>query len=443
MAASSDTAGGGTAAIPLSRIAVASFIGTAIEFYDFYIYGTAAALIFSGAFFPQLSDAAALLASLSTFAVAFLSRPIGSVLFGHWGDRIGRKSMLIASLLLMGLSTFAIGLLPGYAAIGIAAPLLLVSLRFLQGIGLGGEWGGAALLAAEHAPPGKRGFYALFPQLGAPAGFILANLLFLLLDVTVSNEAFASWGWRIPFLLSIALVGIGLYVRVRIAETPVFEQAMQNKQQAKVPFVDLLSGQWRELLLGSGIMVIQYALFYTATTYLLAYGSDVGIARSTMLALTLVGMVALAVCVFISGRLSDRIGRRRTLLVFTAVAVPWGLVIFPLMDSGSVFAAALAVTMSLAIMGLTYGPMGAFLPELFHTRYRYSGAAFSYSLGGILGGALPPLIATQLQTTALGSFAVGLLIAGLALVSLLCVGVVAETADRALLGSDQPSASTG
>ncbi|MGH3586673.1 MAG: MFS transporter, partial [Pseudonocardia sp.] len=309
MATSSDQDTSGTAPVPLSRIAVASFIGTAIEFYDFYIYGTAAALVFSDAFFPELSDAAALLASLSTFAVAFLSRPIGSVLFGHWGDRIGRKSMLIASLLLMGLSTFAIGLLPGYAAIGIGAPLLLVSLRFLQGIGLGGEWGGAALLATEHAPPGKRGLYALFPQLGAPAGFILANVLFLLLDVTLSDEAFASWGWRIPFLASIVLVAVGMYVRVRISETPVFEQAMKAKQQSKIPFVDLMTGQWRELLLGAGIMVIQYALFYTATTYMLAYGTDVGIDRSTMLGLTLVGMVALAACVFVSGRLSDRIGR--------------------------------------------------------------------------------------------------------------------------------------
>lgn len=420
--------------MPLSRIAVASFIGTAIEFYDFYIYGTAAALVLSDAFFPELSDTAGLLASLSTFAVAFVSRPIGSVLFGHWGDRIGRKSMLIASLLLMGLATFAIGLLPAYAAIGVAAPALLVTLRFLQGVGLGGEWGGAALLAAEHAPPGKRGLYALFPQLGAPAGFIPANLLFLLLSSTLSDEAFASWGWRIPFLVSVILVGIGLYVRVRIAETPIFQQAMQRRQKAKVPFASLVTGQWKELLLGAGVMVIQYALFYTATTYLLAYGTDeVGIPRGTMLAITLVGMAVLALCVVFSGTLSDRIGRRRTLLVFTGTAVAWGLAIFPLMDSGIVLLVAVAVIVSLSLMGLTYGPMGAFLPELFDTRYRYSGAAFSYSLGGVLGGAVPPLIATQLQTTALGSFAVGLFISGLALVSLLCVVVVAETRHRAML----------
>jgi metabolite-proton symporter len=423
--------------MPLSRIAVASFIGTAIEFYDFYIYGTAAALVFGDAFFPDLSDTAALLASLSTFAVAFLSRPIGSVIFGHWGDRIGRKSMLIASLLLMGLSTFAIGLLPGYAAIGIAAPALLVSLRFLQGIGLGGEWGGAALLAAEHAPPGKRGLYTLFPQLGAPAGFILANLLFLLMDAVLTEEAFAAWGWRVPFLLSVVLVAVGLYVRVRISETPVFEKAMEHKQTAKVPFLSLLANQWRELLLGSGIMVIQYALFYTATTYLLAYGTDqLGFSRATMLTLTLVGMVALAGCVFLSGRLSDRIGRRRTVLTFTAAAVPWALAIFPLMDSGTLVGAALAVMVSLAFMGLTFGPMGALLPELFHTRYRYSGAAFAYSLGGILGGAVPPLIATQLQATALGSFAVGLLLTGLAVISLLCVIAVAETSDRSMVDLD-------
>jgi len=421
--------------VPLSRIAVASFIGTAIEFYDFYIYGTAAALVLSDAFFPQLSDTAALLAALSTFAVAFVSRPIGAVLFGHWGDRIGRKSVLIASLLLMGVSTFAIGLLPGYAAIGVAAPALLAAFRFLQGIGLGGEWGGAALLATEHAPPGKRGLYALFPQLGAPAGFILANLLFLLLGAALSEEDFLAWGWRIPFLASIVLFLVGLYVRVRIAETPVFERAMREHERAKVPFAGLVARQWRELLLGSGIMVIQYALFYTATTYLLSYGTEqAGLSRPTMLATTLVGMVALALCVVVSGTLSDRIGRRRTLLVFTAGAVAWAFAIFPLMDTGSVVGATLAVTVSLAFMGLTYGPMGAFLPELFATRYRYSGAAFSYSLGGILGGAVPPLIAVPLQATALGSFAVGLFIAALALISLLCVVGAAETKDRSLSG---------
>jgi metabolite-proton symporter len=407
-----------------TRVAVASLVGTAIEFYDFYIYGTAAALVLNTAFFPEMDATAGTLAAFSTFAVAFLSRPLGSALFGHWGDRIGRKSMLVASLLLMGLSTVAIGLLPGYAAIGVAAPILLVLLRFSQGIGLGGEWGGAALLATEHAPPGKRGLYAMFPQLGPAVGFIAANGFFLVLGATLSDEQFGSWGWRLPFVASLLLVLIGLYVRVRIAETPVFRQAMDQRRIAKVPFAGLMRHQWRRVLLGAGAMTIAYTLFYTATTYCLSYGTaTLGLPRTTMLALTMVGVVFMAAGTAVSAIVSDRTGRRRVLLAGTAGAVVWGLVMFPLMETRSVALVGVALAVALALMGLIFGPMGAYLPELFHTEYRYSGASVAYSLGGVLGGAVPPLVATVLQ----GGFAVGVYVSAMALISALCLLALPET----------------
>ncbi|GAA0913432.1 MFS transporter [Nonomuraea longicatena] len=412
-----------------TRVAVASLVGTAIEFYDFYIYGTAAALVLNTAFFPEMDATAGTLAAFSTFAVAFLSRPLGSALFGHWGDRIGRKSMLVASLLLMGLSTVAIGLLPGYAAIGVAAPILLVLLRFSQGIGLGGEWGGAALLATEHAPPGKRGLYAMFPQLGPAVGFIAANGFFLVLGVTLSEEQFRSWGWRLPFVASLLLVLIGLYVRVRIAETPVFRQAMDQRRIAKVPFAGLMRHQWRRVLLGAGAMTIAYTLFYTATVYCLSYGTaTLGLPRTTMLALTMVGVVFMAAGTAVSAIVSDRAGRKRTLLAGTAGAVVWGLVMFPLMETRSVVLVGVALTVALALMGLIFGPMGAYLPELFHTEYRYSGASVAYSLGGVLGGAVPPLVATVLQ----GGFAVGVYVSAMAVLSALCLLVLPETATESL-----------
>ncbi|MEV4284311.1 MFS transporter [Nonomuraea bangladeshensis] len=422
-----------TAAPSRSRIAVASLAGTAIEFYDFYIYGTAAALVLNTAFFPEMDRVAGTLASFSTFAVAFVSRPLGSAVFGHWGDRIGRKSMLVVSLLVMGLSTVLIGLLPGYAAIGMAAPVLLVLLRFTQGIGLGGEWGGAALLATEHAPPGKRGLYAMFPQLGPSVGFLAANGLFLVLGEALSEEQFDGWGWRLPFVASLLLVIVGLYVRLKISETPVFKAAMDERRIARVPFVGLMRHQWRRVLLGAGAMTVAYTLFYTATTYCLSYGTGtLEIPRTTMLGLTMVGVLFMAAGTVASSIVSDRLGRRRTLLAGCGLAIAWGLVMFPLMETRSVVLVGVALAGALGLMGLVFGPMGAYLPELFRTEYRYSGASVAYSLGGVLGGAVPPLVATGMQAGGLGATAVGAYVSAMALLSLLCLLALPETGDRTL-----------
>lgn len=414
------------------RVAIASCIGTTIEFYDFYAYGIAAALVLNKAFFPELDETAGTLAAFSTYAVAFAARPIGSIILGHWGDRVGRKSVLIVSLLIMGLSTVAIGLLPGYSTLGIAAAAILVVLRFIQGVGLGGEWGGAALIAVEHAPEGKRGFYGLFPQLGPSIGFILANGVFLAARLNMDAATFASWGWRVPFIASIVLVIVGLWIRVQIAETPVFAEAAEREALARVPFLDLMRLEWKNLLLGAGIMMAQYTLFYTATTYCLSYGTKVlKIEQTTMLTITMIAVLALAAGTVVSSPLSDRVGRRRVLLACSALGIVWGFAMFPLMNTGSYVLIWLALAGALLIMGLTYGPMAAFLPELFPTRLRYSGAGLAYSLGGILGGSLPPLVATWLQAQ-WGSTAVGGYVAAVALISTLCVLGTPETSRRDL-----------
>ncbi|MEV0601480.1 MFS transporter [Streptomyces sp. NPDC050315] len=416
----------------LRRVAVASFIGTAIEFYDFYIYGTAAALVLNQAFFPTLDPVNATLASFSTYAVAFAARPLGSIVFGHFGDRVGRKSVLVVSLLLMGLSTAFVGLLPGYATLGIWAPLLLILLRFVQGIGLGGEWGGAALLAVEHAPKKRRGLYAAFPQLGPSVGFFAATGIFWLLSASLDDGDFRSWGWRIPFLLSFLLVAVGLFVRLKISETPVFAKVMDAQEASKVPTLDVIRGHWRELLLGSGGMIIAYGLFYTATTYCLAYATGtLGVSRNTMLALSLVACLFLAAGTWLAATRSDGAGRRKLILAGCGLAVVWGLVLFPLLDTESPVLMAVALGGALFCMGVVYGPMGAYLPELFGTKVRYSGASLAYNLGGVLGGAVAPLIATRLQS-AFGSSSVGWYVSAMAVVSLLCVLVLPETKEREL-----------
>ncbi|WP_237536323.1 MFS transporter [Streptomyces sp. SID5785] len=416
----------------LRRVAVASFIGTAIEFYDFYVYGTAAALVLNDAFFPNLSSLNATLASFSTYAVAFAARPIGSLVFGHFGDRIGRKSVLVASLLLMGLSTACVGLLPGYSTLGVWAPLLLVLLRFLQGVGLGGEWGGAALLAVEHAPRGRRGLFAAFPQLGPSVGFFAATGIFWVLSETLSDDAFRSWGWRVPFLLSFLLVAVGLFVRLKISETPVFAKVMEDQEASRAPALEVFRRHPKEILLGAGGMVVAYGLFYTATTYCLAYGTKtLGVPRGTMLAVSLVACLFLAAGTWLAATRSDAGGRRRMVLVGSALAVVWGLALFPLMDTEQPVLIALALGGALFCMGVVYGPMGAYLPELFGVRVRYSGASFAYNLGGVLGGAVAPLVATRLQS-AFGSSSVGWYVSAMAVVSLLCVLALPETREREL-----------
>ncbi|GAB3562749.1 MFS transporter [Spelaeicoccus albus] len=415
------------------RIAVASFAGTTIEFFDYYAYGLAAALVLNKAFFPDLSPAAGTLAAFATFGVAFVARPVGAALFGHWGDRIGRKKILVVSLLMMGLATFAVGLLPSFATIGLWAPILLVVLRIIQGIGLGGEWGGAALIATEHAPEGKRGLYAMFPQLGPAIGFILANLTFLACRVSMSDHAFNTIGWRIPFLVSFVLVLVGLYVRLKIAETPIFKEATANHEIVRAPLVELVKNQWKALLLGAGGMIIQYTLFYTATTFCLAYATTtLGVKQSTMLVIVMLAVVMLGVATVFSSILSDRIGRKRVLLISCGLAVVWGLATFPLLDTGNYVLMWLALAGCLALMGLGFGPMGAFLPELFETRYRYTGASLSYSLGGVFGGALPPLIATELSAN-FSSWTIGAMISVLALISLVCILGLPETKSSSML----------
>ncbi|WP_422646889.1 MFS transporter [Actinoalloteichus caeruleus] len=422
---------------PAARLAAASFVGTALEFFDFYAYGLAAALVLDQVFFPALDPVAGTLASFSTFAVAFLARPLGAVLFGHLGDRLGRRNTLVASLVVMGAATLAIGLLPGYTELGVVAPALLVLLRFVQGLGVGGEWGGAALLATEHAPPGRRGRYALFTQLGPPAGFLLANSAFLVLDGVLAPSAFVTWGWRVPFLVSAVLVLVGLYVRLRIPEPPTFRRAAVPARRS--PLGALLRGQPRQLLLGAGVMVVQYTLFYLATAYCLSYGTSVlGMDRGLLLALTMAAVAGLAIMTALAALASDRWGRRPVLVCACVVSAGWALVFFPLFDTADPTLVALALVGALLAMGLGYGPMGAHLPELFDATHRYTGAALAYSLGGVLGGALTPLIAVRLQAS-IGSGAVGAYLVCVALVSLGCALASRDTGSRSG-GADPMSA---
>lgn len=369
-----------------ARVATASFIGTAIEFYDFYVYATAAALVIGPVFFPSGSGTAQMLAAFLTFGIAFLARPLGSALFGHFGDRIGRKSTLVASLLLMGVSTTAIGLLPSYDSIGVWAPIILCLLRFGQGLGLGGEWGGAALLATENAPEGKRAWFGMFPQLGPSIGFLAANGLFLTLALLLSDEQFREWGWRIPFLLSAALVLVGLYVRLKLEESPVFAKAVARHERVKMPVVDLFSKYWVPTLLGAAAMVVCYALFYISTVFSLSYGvTTLGYSRETFLGLLCFAVVFMALATPLSAWLSDRYGRKPVLIVGGLLAVASGFTMEPLLTSGSTTGVALFLAIELFLMGVTFAPMGALLPELFPTHVRYTGASAAYNLGGIVG----------------------------------------------------------
>jgi len=412
----------------MGKVAFASFIGTAIEFYDFYIYGTAAALVFGGVFFPEFAAATGTMASFATFAVAFFARPLGAVIFGHFGDRLGRKAMLIVSLLLMGVATFLIGLLPGFATIGYAAPLLLVLLRFLQGIGLGGEWGGAVLLATEHATEGRRGLYSSFPQMGPAAGFLLSSGLFLYLTLALSDAQFAAWGWRIPFLASAVLVLIGLYVRITIAETPVFRQAMEEGTRARVPVWDMVRTYPLVLVLASGGISLTYVIFYIVTTFSLAYGTEtLGLASSTMLYCAMISVAVMGLTVPVFAVLSDRIGRRRLCLLAAALAAVWAFPLFWLLDTGNPVFIALSFTVAMTIFAMLFGPMGAYLPELFGTRLRYSGAAVSYNLGGVIGGGLGPTIASQLLILTGVSWSISLYILLMSIAGFASIFFLSET----------------
>lgn len=411
-----------------TKIAFASFIGTAIEFYDFYIYAMAAALVIGQVFFPDSDPAVQTLNSFLTFGLAFIARPFGALLFGHFGDKVGRKATLAASLLVMGISTLLIGLLPGYDTLGFWAPLLLCVLRFGQGVGLGGEWGGAALLATEHAPQGKRGWFGMFPQLGPSVGFLLATLSFLGLSLCLSDAQFKSWGWRIPFILSALLVVVGLYVRFKLAETPAFAQALANHATHVMPIKSLLKTHLKPVLLGALAMVVCYNLFYTAAVFCLSYGTkQLGIDRQTLLLMLCVAVVLMAIATPISAWLSDQFGRRPVLLVSGCLAILLGFAMNPLMAGASIADITLFLSLALFLMGATFAPMGAYLPEQFPVAVRYTGAGLAYQLGGILGASFAPSI-SQWLVIAGGLTWVGYYMSAMAAVSVIAVFSMRETA---------------
>ncbi|WP_203311009.1 MFS transporter [Sphingomonas beigongshangi] len=396
------------------RVLTASLVGTAVEFYDFYIYATAAALIFPTLFFPGESAAARQALSFATFAVAFLARPVGAVVFGHFGDRIGRKSTLVASLLLMGGSTVAIAFLPTYAQIGWIAPLLLCVLRLGQGLGLGGEWGGAALLAVENAPPERRNTWGMFPPLGAPVGFIMANGLFLVLGLFLSDAAFRSWGWRLPFLLSAVLVALGLWVRLKLTETPAFVAAAKADALPKVPVATLLAGHARALVAGTGGVVACFALFYLATAFTLSYGTaTLGYGREALLGAELVAILFLAAGIIVASMLADRIGAARMLATGFGGCIVAGLAMGSMLGSGSLLIVFAWLAFALFVMGFAYGPLGGWLPTLFPAGVRYTGVSMTFNLGGIIGGALAPNAAQMLAPHGLGWVGLYLVAAGI------------------------------
>ncbi len=382
-----------------TRVLLASLIGTTIEFFDFYIYATAAVLVFPKLFFPSSDPTSATLQSLATFALAFFARPVGAALFGHFGDRIGRKATLVAALMTMGPSTVAIGLLPTYASIGIMAPILLALFRFGQGLGLGGEWGGAVLLATENAPPGKRAWYGMFPQLGAPIGFLLSTGTFLLLSNTLSDEQFFNFGWRIPFVASAILVFVGLYVRLKIEETPDFIDAMQKNERVKMPMHDVIFKNTRILFFGTIAATTTFVIFYLMTVFCLSWGTSVlHYSRSTFLLAQMVGVLFFAIGIPIAGLLADKYGRGNILIGATAIIFLFGLVFAPLFSTGSLFLTIVFLSIGLLLMGFTYGPLGAALAEVFPTAVRYTGASLTFTLAGILGASLAPYLATSLAT---------------------------------------------
>ena len=377
----------------------ASLIGTTIEFFDFYIYATAAVLVFPKLFFPAGDASAAMLQSLATFAIAFFARPVGSAVFGHFGDRIGRKATLVAALLTMGISTVVIGLLPTYAAIGTLAPLLLALCRFGQGLGLGGEWGGAVLLATENAPPGKRAWYGMFPQLGAPIGFFLSGGIFLLLSETMTDEQFFSYGWRIPFLASALLVIVGLYVRLKITETPDFQKVIDKNEVVKLPVATVFRQHGRMLFLGTIVALATFVLFYLMTVFALSWGTTkLGFTRKEFLIVQLFAVLFFALTIPFSAVLADRRGRRSTLIWVSVAIAVFGLVLAPMFGSGVTWEVTAFMALGLGLMGMTYGPLGTMLSELFPPEVRYTGASLTFNLAGILGASLAPYIATWLAT---------------------------------------------
>ncbi|HEY5853533.1 MAG TPA: MFS transporter [Aldersonia sp.] len=416
----------------MRKVALASFMGTVIEFYDFIIYGTAAALVFSEVFFPALGPREGTIVSFATLGVAFVARPFGAVLFGHFGDRLGRKRTLIATMLTMGVSTVLIGLLPSADKIGAVAPVLLIVLRVAQGLAAGGEWAGAALFTSENAPKHRRGFWSMFTNLGGAVANMLAASTFLITSFTMSDETFAAYGWRIPFLLSAVLVVFGLYIRLKLDDTPVFKEQAATGGTSSLPFAEAFRYQWKQIVLGAGTLLMAFSFNYLGASYLTNYGTKtLELARTQVLGAGVFGGLMLGIGIISGGTLSDRIGRRKVLIGANIVGIPWALLLFPLLDTKSLAAFWVGLAVSFLVAGHAFGVSGSFLSELFHTRYRYTAAGLSYSFAGIIGGALPPLIAASIIAT-YGAFALGMLLAGVCVVSLAATLALRETRDTEL-----------
>lgn len=411
------------------RVVLASFVGTMIEWYDFFLYGTAAALVFNHVFFPNSDPHVGTIQAFATYAVGFFARPVGGVVFAHFGDRVGRKSMLVVTLMLMGVATFLIGLLPGYASAGVWAPILLVTLRFIQGFGVGGEWGGAVLMAVEHGHGGQRGLNASWVQAGVPVGLLLANAVFAGMDRVLSDEDFHSWGWRIPFLLGILLLGIGLFIRVKILESPVFEQLSRENRTARVPILEVLRNHPRNVLLAMGMRFSENASFYVITVIALSYAVEwLGVARSTVYTGVLLGSAVQFLAIPLFGAWSDRIGRRPVYLAGAFLMLGYPFLFFALLDTRIAWVMWAAIAVGLVIHALMYAPQAAFFSELFGTSVRYSGASLGYQLASPFAGGLAPLIASALLSRWDGqSWPVSVYLAVMGLITILSVWLAAET----------------
>ena len=419
----------------MRKVALTALAGTSIEWYDFFLYGAAAALIFPTAFFGEATPSTALILSLLTFAAGFIARPIGGIIFGHYGDRIGRKKTLVIALILMGVSSTLIGLLPTYAMIGVTAPILLTSLRFVQGLAIGGQWGGAMLLVTESAPPDKRGFYGAFAQAGAPMGVILANLAFIITSSLVSEESFYSWGWRIPFLASAILIGISMYIQLNLEDTKAFQELQQRKQNIDTkdeqikqsPILEAIRKYPNRIALAAGAFLSIQVTFYILIAFLLAYGvSSSEISRDDMLAAVLIASAIMVPSQFMFSSISDHYGRKGIFMAGAILTGLWAYAIFPLVDTGNFYLIVLAITIGLVFVGMMYGPQAAFFTELFSTEVRYSGATLGYQFGAILGGAFAPTIAAFLWNN-YGIFWVSVYISFASLLTLFSVMALTET----------------
>jgi MFS transporter, MHS family, shikimate and dehydroshikimate transport protein len=422
----------------LKSVVAASFIGTTIEWYDFFLYGTAAALVFDKLFFPNAEPLVGTLLAFSTYAVGFAARPLGGIVFGHFGDRVGRKSMLVISLLIMGIATFLIGCMPTYSTLGVFAPILLVALRFAQGIGVGGEWGGAVLTSTEYAPKERRGFFGSWPQMGVPAGLLLSTLVFKLVEGSMSESAFMSWGWRVPFLASAILVIVGLVIRLKLLESPAFERVKETKTEAKAPIVDVVRKYPRDVLTAMGMRMGENGVFYLLTVFVYVYGEEeLGLEKDTMLTGVVIAAALGLITVPLWGGLSDRVGRRPLYLAGAIITTAWAFPFFGLMDTKSPVLIWLAVVVGVNIgHDLMYGPQGAYFAELFGTRVRYSGASLGYQLASVFAGGFAPLIATALLASG-GSAPVALYITALGAISVVATLFARETYQTDINADDE------